>query len=280
LKSASNEVLNENYKISNLDFINFYTINNSCTLIDFESDARHEISNSKYILNKRDENVNKICKKACINSYTNFLNENRIEINENNDNEHSKGLLVGDSSNRKMEFTKLAAQRTHYKKLVKFIKLNDILLTRSNLQLSIDILYKIKEHLTFTDEKFAKLKEKTKVKKNLVKYPLFIIDIEFDIKNRKFKFTPSNEEFTSTIMNIIGEAHNEISKVNILSTHKNFIEYLRVKEDDGSKDNPDDGDIYNRIIVHPEYDILKSDIENIIHKSYNTMDIFVNNNLS
>lgn len=224
MKSASNEVLNENYKISNLDFINFYTINNSCTLIDFESDARHEISNSKYILNKRDENVNKICKKACINSYTNFLNENRIEINENNDNEHSKGLLVGDSSNRKMEFTKLAAQRTHYKKLVKFIKLNDILLTRSNLQLSIDILYKIKEHLTFTDEKFAKLKEKTKVKKNLVKYPLFIIDIEFDIKNRKFKFTPSNEEFTSTIMNIIGEAHNEISKVNILSTHKNFIE--------------------------------------------------------
>lgn len=66
----------------------------------------------------------------------------------------NRGALIGDGSNRKMEFTQLAAQTTHFKKLVRFIKLKDIMLTRSNLQLSLDVMDKVREHLRFTAEKF------------------------------------------------------------------------------------------------------------------------------
>jgi hypothetical protein len=39
-----------------------------------------------------------------------------------------------------MEFTQLAAKSTHFKKLVKFIKLNDLLIMRCNLNLAIEVM--------------------------------------------------------------------------------------------------------------------------------------------
>jgi len=61
-----------------------------------------------------------------------------------------------------MEFTQLAAQTTHFKKLVRFIKLKDIMLTRSNLQLALDVMHKMREHLMFTPEKFEAQNNKKK----------------------------------------------------------------------------------------------------------------------
>jgi hypothetical protein len=62
-------------------------------------------------------------KKACVDSYTLFLGENRIGLDgsdlddqykdEDKSKNKPRGHLIGDGSNRKMEFTQLAAQRTH-----------------------------------------------------------------------------------------------------------------------------------------------------------------------
>jgi len=77
-----------------------------------------------------------------------------------------------------MEFTQLAAKSTHYKKLIKFIKLQDLVISRCNLNLAIDLLRKVKENLTFTEEKKNMIKSKKKFGFKLVKYPLFKIYIE------------------------------------------------------------------------------------------------------
>jgi hypothetical protein len=59
-----------------------------------------------------------------------------------------------------MEFTQLAAKSTHYKKLVKFIKLHDLLIMRCNLNLAIEIMRKVKEALTVTEEKIEQCRGK------------------------------------------------------------------------------------------------------------------------
>jgi hypothetical protein len=122
LKVANNMVLDEHYKVSKLDFINFYQ-NAEVTLNFFETQNWTEIKNKKGILNERDHKVKDICKKACVDSYTLFLGENRIGLDgsdlddqykdEDKSKNKPRGHLIGDGSNRKMEFTQLAAQRTH-----------------------------------------------------------------------------------------------------------------------------------------------------------------------
>jgi len=52
-----------------------------------------------------------------------------------------------------MEYTQIAAKNMHYKRLMRFIKLNDLLVTRCNLNIAIQVLSNVKEALTFTDEK-------------------------------------------------------------------------------------------------------------------------------
>jgi len=68
LKKACNDVLVKNNEISNIEFINFYSINNACSINEFISGAFDDIRSSKYKLTLRDENVNEICKIACIKS--------------------------------------------------------------------------------------------------------------------------------------------------------------------------------------------------------------------
>jgi len=100
------------------------------------------------------------------------LNKNRIE--DEDDEIKKKGHLIGDNSNRRMEFTQLAAKSSHYLRLKKFIKLNDLLITRCNLNMAIDVLRKAKQSLTFTEDKLKTSKNKKKFeRKKTVKYPLF-----------------------------------------------------------------------------------------------------------
>lgn len=86
-----------------------------------------------------------MCVEACRRSYKTFLRENRIS--SDNEDDEGRGHLIGDNSNRKMEFTQLAAKSTHFKKLVKFIKLNDLLIMRCNLNLAIEVMRKVREAL-------------------------------------------------------------------------------------------------------------------------------------
>jgi len=140
-----------------------------------------------------------------------------------------------------MEFTQLAAQTTHFKKLVRFIKLKDIMLTRSNLQLALDVMDKMREHLQFTPEKFEMQNNKKKrMSGKQVKYPIYKIEAVFDEQERQIIFKPSMEEFKSFMNEILEEAHKSIAKVGTLSDRPEFNDHLRVKENEGQKDNPDD----------------------------------------
>jgi hypothetical protein len=63
------------------------------------------------------------------------------------------------------------------------------------------------------------------------------------------------------------EAHESIAKVGTLSDRPEFNDHLRVKENEGQKDNPDSPYIIDKIINHPEYALMKIDIEHIIDES-------------
>jgi len=67
---------------------------------------------------------------------------------------------------------------THYKKLVKFIRLNDLIISRANLNLAIDLMKKVKEALTVTEEKKAISKNRKRRTKRMILYPLFVIDLK------------------------------------------------------------------------------------------------------
>lgn len=116
---------------------------------EFEHLQNNQIQDTAMQIKERDTRVSKLIQEACVKSYIHFLKENRIEAHDDNDDaNNNKGHLIGDNSNRKMKFTQKAAESTHFKKLVKYIKLHDILITRCNLNLAIDILKKVKDALT------------------------------------------------------------------------------------------------------------------------------------
>jgi len=119
-----------------------------------------QINNVLDEIKKKDLLIKETCIEACKNSYRAFLNKNRIEDEE--EDSKKKGHLIGDNSNRRMEFTQLAAKSTHYLRLMKFIKLCDLLITRCNLGMAIDTLRKVKESLTFTEEKYKQSRNKKK----------------------------------------------------------------------------------------------------------------------
>jgi len=78
--------------------------------------------------------------------------------------------------------------------------------------------------------------EYEKLKKSYLKpkvfYPIFKIQIEYDISTRKLKFNPSKEDFTKFIKDLITEAHMKIAKVGLLCTDSRFNEYLKVNDND------------------------------------------------
>lgn len=59
------------------------------------------------------------------------------EENED-DTEERAPMLVGDESGKEMPYTQEATIRTHYKKLRKFVKLIDYVITDSKLQLMVN----------------------------------------------------------------------------------------------------------------------------------------------
>lgn len=111
--------------------------------------------------------VRKTCLEACKHSYAQFLEKNNIKTNldDNAKDDDHTGHIMGDTTHRKMEFTQLAAMRTHFKTLVRFIKMVDLVQTRSNLQLAIDVMKKLCDSLTFTEEKWRLQQEREKKNK-------------------------------------------------------------------------------------------------------------------
>ena len=115
-------------------------------MYEFSRIQTDEISKAVDHIKDNDRIVVDNCVKACRESYNLFLKHNRISSDEENE-ASKKGHLIGDNSNRKMDWTRKAAMSTHYKKLVKFIKLNDLLIMRCNLNLAIEVMRKVREAL-------------------------------------------------------------------------------------------------------------------------------------
>jgi hypothetical protein len=89
----------------------------------------------------------------------------------------------------------------------------------------------------------------------------------FDRDARAIVFKPNRDEFKLLISEILEEAHQSIAKVGTLSDRPEFNDHLRVKENEGQKDNPDDPYIMEKIINHPDYNSMQREIDEIIKDS-------------
>jgi len=96
--------------VSKLDVINFF-LDSPKEMEEFLSLQYLEIQKLTLEISKKDESVKIICLEACKKSFREFLKNNRIECEQ--DEGSKRGHLIGDNSNRKMEFTQMAAKSTH-----------------------------------------------------------------------------------------------------------------------------------------------------------------------
>lgn len=123
----------------------------------------------------RDSKVADSCLEACRTSYRQFLERNNIHPNtdESTKDNDKTGHIMGDTTHRKMEFTQLASKKAHFKTLVRFIKMIDIIQIRSNLQLAISVMSKLQQSLTWTESKMDQQKLFEKTKKSIYKPSVF-----------------------------------------------------------------------------------------------------------
>jgi len=96
--------------VSKTDVINFY-MESAKEMAEFEELQLQEIQKTVEEIGRKDSFVQATCLEACRKSYKEFLKNNRIESEEDENNK--RGHLIGDNSNRKMEFTQMAAKSTH-----------------------------------------------------------------------------------------------------------------------------------------------------------------------
>jgi len=98
-----------------------------------------------------------------------------------------------------MPFTILVAQRTHFKKLVKYIRLNDYLILNAKLSLAIDSTNKVLKFLLWDPELLAIELKNKKPGQNLPMYPLWKIDTTLNLDTCEIEFNPDIEKIIDTI---------------------------------------------------------------------------------
>jgi dynein heavy chain len=104
----------------------------------FLEEQREQRANLSNSLTTSEKKIKTILEDSCQSSMKTFKEENRISLNENqddDDNDEAEPFLVGDETHKQMPYTQDATTRTHYKKLAKYIRLTDYMVIDSKLKL-------------------------------------------------------------------------------------------------------------------------------------------------
>jgi dynein heavy chain len=91
---------------------------------------------------------------SCEKSMKTFKEDNRISLNEKieADDDEAEPFLVGDETHKQMLYTQEATTRTHYARLVKYIRLVDYMMMDSRLSL---ISNSVSKALEMVEEDFS-----------------------------------------------------------------------------------------------------------------------------
>ncbi len=178
-------------------------------------------------LSKIEKEIKNILIESCDNSMRTFREENRISLNDNqedDDNEEAEPFLVGDETHKQMPYTQEATTRTHFKKLAKYIRLTDYMIIDSKLKLiqnSITNVLKIVQ-LDLTGGRKYLVGDKVQ------QTPLFEIIVDF--KDYDLYFTPNKYDIRDAIKDSITEGVNTVCRYDLFIHQPEFETYINVQE--------------------------------------------------
>ena len=122
--------------ISSMDIIKMTTdVPRSLEMfVDEQKNHRNILKNQ---LNRSTVDIKAKLMDSCEKSMKTFKEDNRISLNEKveADDDEAEPFLVGDETHKQMLYTQEATTRTHYAKLVKYIRLVDYMMTDAKLSL-------------------------------------------------------------------------------------------------------------------------------------------------
>jgi dynein heavy chain len=119
--------------------------------VDEQNDHRRILKNE---LNKSTKDIKERLMDSCEKSMKTFKEDNRISLNEKieADDDEAEPFLVGDETHKQMLYTQEATTRTHYARLVKYIRLVDYMMMDSRLSL---ISNSVSKALEIVEEDFS-----------------------------------------------------------------------------------------------------------------------------
>ena len=129
-----------------------------------------------------------------------FKEDNRISLNDKveADDDEAEPFLVGDETHKQMLYTQEATTRTHYARLVKYVRLIDYMLMDSKLSL---INNSVSHALEIVREDFSN-DRKIILRNKIQSWPLFEIEWSFV---RELYYTPSMYDLRDAIKNAVSE---------------------------------------------------------------------------
>jgi dynein heavy chain len=164
---------------------------------------------------------------SCDNSMKTFREENRISLNDNqddDDNEEAEPFLVGDETHKQMPYTQEATTRTHFKKLAKYIRLSDYMIIDSKLKL---IQYSIKNVLKIVSLDLS-ANRKYVVGDKSQQQPLF--DVNMDFEGSVINFTPGRYDVRDAIKNSITAGVDSVCRYDLFISQPEFEVYMNAQD--------------------------------------------------
>lgn len=206
--------------IANMDIVKMSS-DIARNLDQFNEEQRDHRKMLKHELNRSCSEIKEKLQDSCEKSMKTFKEVNRISLNEKveADDEETEPFLIGDETQKPMLYAQEATKRTHYARLIKYVRLVDYIIMDSKLSL---ISNSVSHALEVVQEDLSN-NRKVIIRSKMQSCPLFEIDCSFsEFKHDGFNlvYRPSMYDLREAIKTAISEG------IQLVCTNEQFLHTL------------------------------------------------------
>jgi dynein heavy chain len=206
--------------IANMDIIKMSS-DIARNLSQFTNEQRDHRRILKNELNRSCSDIKDKLEDSCERSMKTFKEVNRISLNEKveADDEDAEPFLIGDDTQKPMLYAQEATKKTHYLRLIRFVRLVDYIIMDSKLSL---IDNSVASALEVVEQDFSN-NRKVIIRSKMQSCPLFEIDCSFS----EFKYDGYNIVYTPSMYDLRDAIKNAISEgIQLVCTNEQFLHSL------------------------------------------------------
>ena len=206
--------------ISNMEIVKI-TSDIARNIDQFTSEQRDHRKKLKSELTRSCAGIKEKLEDSCEKSMKTFKEVNRISLNEKVevDDEETEPFLIGDETQKPMLYAQEATKRTHYAKLIKYVRLVDYIIMDSKLSL---IDNSVAHALEVVQEDLSNNK-KVIIRSKMQSCPLFEVDVsfsEYPHEGLNLVYSPSMYDLKEAIKNAVSEG------IQLVCTNEQFLHTL------------------------------------------------------